>query len=106
MKTLHLYRHQSGAHLFDLNQAGKLLFNMGHHHFMRILRNNGWLLNNNTPSQPMLAKGYMVYDRVDLQRKNTKLSVPVTLVTVEGLSYLKRAILKRHRQALKNNPVF
>lgn len=103
MKTISIYHDESGASLFDLNQAGKLLFNIGRHRFLQILRNRGWLLKNNTPSQPMRDKGYMVYQKKEVKRTNLTFSVPATLVTIEGLSYLKRAILKRHRQSLKNN---
>ncbi|MCA0380713.1 MAG: phage antirepressor KilAC domain-containing protein [Bacteroidetes bacterium] len=103
MNSIKVYRDATGAPLFDLNQTGKLLFGIGHHHFMRILRNQGWLLKNNTPSQPMLNKGYMVHKLKGITCNNIRLSVPVTLVRIEGLNYLRRAILKRHRQALANN---
>jgi hypothetical protein len=103
MRTIEIYRNENGFPLFDLNQVGKMLFSIGHKKFMGILRNKGFILNNNTPSQPMLSKGFMEYKLKEIAC--TRIPVPVTLVTVEGLHFLKRAILKSHLESLSKSPL-
>jgi len=99
MKTIQITNNEIGFPLFGLNQVGKLLFGIGHHRFMSLLRKRGWIINNNTPSQQMLNKGYLVYRLKEIKKDHKTIPSPVTLVTVEGLAYLKKAILKAHIKA-------
>ena len=83
----------NGETTFTLNQAAKLLnFEIGRTRLMKLLREWELLLNNNEPSQSMIARKYMLYLLKPILRKGKPFKVPVTVVTIEGLAYLKRLI--------------
>lgn len=92
----------NGETAFTLNQAAKLLnFEIGRTNLMMLFRNWGILLKNNAPSQSMIKRGYMLYWLKAIEKDGKPFKrIPVTLVTIEGLAYLKKLIhrnLKREK---------
>jgi phage antirepressor YoqD-like protein len=90
----------NGETVFTLNQAAKLLnFEIGRTRLMKLFRDWGLLLKKNEPSQSMIDRGYMLYflKRIEKDGKLVK-TVPVTLVTIQGLAYLKRIIQRKLKE--------
>jgi len=87
----------NGETAFTLNQVAKLLnFEIGRTNLMKLFREWGLLLKKNEPSQSMITRKYMLYwlKTIEMDGKPYK-KVPVTLVTIEGLAYLKKIIHKK-----------
>ena len=90
----------NGESVFTLNQAAKLInFEIGRTKLMKLFRDWGLLLRKNEPSQSMIDRKYMLYwmKTIELDGKPLK-KVPVTLVTIEGLAFLKRFINKKLKE--------
>ena len=85
---------------FTLNQAAKLLnFEIGRTKLMKLFRDWGLLLKKNEPCQSMIDRKYMLYWLKTIERDGKPIKkVPVTLVTIEGLAYLKRIIQKKLKE--------
>jgi hypothetical protein len=66
---------------------------------MKLFRDWGLLLKKNEPSQSMMNRKYMLYSLKTIERKGKPIKkVPVTLITIEGLAYLKRVIERKLKQ--------
>lgn len=92
------YQNDEGESVFTLNQMAKHLdFNVGRSKLMELFRSWGILLQDNSPSQAMIRKGYMKY-RIKLIHSKPEKRVPVTLVTVKGLAYFRKLIPRKLKE--------
>ena len=67
-----------------------------------LFRDWGILLKNNAPSQSMIKRGYMLYWLKTIEKDGKPFKkVPVTLVTIEGLAYLRKIIRKKLKDIQK-----
>ena len=82
---------------FTLSQTAKLLnFDVGRTQLMKMFREWGLLLKTNEPSQSMVSRGYMFYWLKPIERNGKTIKgVPVTLVTIAGLAFLRKYINKK-----------
>ena len=76
---------------FTLNQTAKLLnLGVGRTNLMKLLRDEGFVLKDNSPSQSMVDKGYLIYHLKEIKRKKKPVMTLVTLVTIKGLAFLEK----------------
>ena len=98
MNSIEIYS-EEGVAEFTINQAAKLLdFKIGRTNLLVKFRGWGLLLGDNSPSQNMIDRGYMNYKLKKIEFKRGNKKVPVTLVTIEGLAFLKKFIAKKLRE--------
>ena len=91
------YENDEGQALFTLGETAKLLnLGMGRTAFMAKLKEYRLLVSRNEPSQSMINRGYMTYKLKNIGiKKNLRVYIPVTLVTIEGLAFLKKFIHRK-----------
>lgn len=78
---------------FSLRQTAKLIgFPGGRNKFIKWLRENGYLLENNEPVQRYVDNGWLTYRLRPILTGRTSFEVTVTKATAKGLAGLERHV--------------
>jgi phage antirepressor YoqD-like protein len=81
---------------FSVSQTAKLTrFPGGEIKFFEWLRDNGYLISDNTPTQKYIDDEWFVTTKTTLYRLNPPLVVIVPRVTIKGLAALERRVRKQ-----------
>ena len=80
---------------FSIAQTAKMVrFPGGEIQFFKWLRDNKYLISDNSPSDTYLKSGWFLVSKSTLHRLNPPKIVPVTRTTIKGLSSLERVVKK------------
>lgn len=78
---------------FSIAEVAKMTrFPGGEHKLFKWLRKYGYLLKNNQPAQLQIDRGWFVLVSKIQENKTVRRSIPVTRITVKGLSGLERVL--------------
>ena len=79
--------------LFSIAEVSKMTdFPSGEILFFKWLRANGFLLQNNQPSQSQINRGWMVLTESKIYNQDTPLILPTPRITIRGLAGLQKII--------------
>ena len=78
---------------FDISLASKLIgFPGGRTKFFKWLKEKGYLLNNNSPKQTLIDRGWFIVVKRQLKQIDPPKLVWVSRITIHGLSELERIV--------------
>lgn len=80
---------------FSVGQTAKIIqFPAGEYKLFEWLRKRGFLLEDNTPAQKYIDRGWLMYVDTDINTGRKRIIVPVARFTVKGIAGLSKIVEK------------